>query len=164
MSENDQQTKPIEETEIEGKIIRFNSNGLRPEEFTMVKDVARKIFTGAKARFKYALNRCTFFAEPGYDELREVQKSSSGVSNPRIEGKDDNPYDQHYWVAFDVKTERGVLEAVILDPIFGYVGLEANAKDVFPNPDFLEYYTKKRKVEPHKIAAEGGVRVKTIGI
>lgn len=149
-------------TAPKGKV-RLNPNGLSASEQTLIKDIAIKLFNGAKDEFSHALERCTFFADSGHDVLVNLAGDESHLENPRIEGCDKNPFDQHYWVACDLvrKNERGV--EVLFDPIFCYVGLAERADDLLDD-GYVRYYQNKRRVKPHKHVSEGGVRIKTIGI
>ena len=138
--------------------IRFNPEGLSPEDQSALITVAEQVFSGARQRFRHALERCTFFAETGFDALNELVAQDPRWQRVRIEGSDKNPFDQHYWVAGDLNGE-----SVVLDPIFGYVGTD-NAAGKVLNDDHLRYYRTKREVPAHTPAWEGGVRVKTTAI
>lgn len=140
--------------------VEFNPNGLSPEKQSLVKQIATDIFTNTKDN---DLQRCTFFAEPGWEKLSELIKEQEIIINPRIEGCDKNPFDQHYWIAGDIVDDKKNPKTIIFDPIFGYVGLEEKADDIL-SPDHTRYYQEKRKVEPYKHVSEGGVRINTMGI
>lgn len=108
------------------KEVMFNPNGLSKEEQDRVRSLASQLFVGLAP---LDLERCTFFAEPGWERLSILLEGESGVVNPRIEGCDSNPFDQHYWVGADLVREEEQAP-LIFDPIFGYVGTLANAGDV----------------------------------
>lgn len=137
--------------------VKFNSNGLSSQEQSVVKQLAVDIFTDIR---DYRLEKCTFFAEPGWEKLSELVEEQGGIVNPRIEGCDQNLFDQHYWVAGDLSDDAKTTRTVIFDPIFGYVGLEKKAGDILSG-DHLRYYREKRRVEPYKHVSEGGVRINT---
>ncbi|MFA6602219.1 MAG: hypothetical protein WCT01_00295 [Candidatus Shapirobacteria bacterium] len=141
--------------ESKERTVRLNPDGLTPTEMAMIVGLATQLFDGSKIEFKYALDRCTFFAEYGYDVLVRLVTNHPHLANPRIEGSDKNPFDQHYWLAVDLVSNE-VPQSITLDPIFGYVGLAEKTH----NP----YYDRKRIVTPHVPAWEGGVRIKTISI
>jgi len=143
--------------------VRLNPNGLSASRQTLIRETAIDLFEKARKDFSHALERCTFFADYGYDALLKIADNKDQLKNVRIEGCDDNPFDQHYWVACDLVQENKQEIPVLFDPIFGYVGLEERAGDILGNK-YLRYYREKRKVEPDKPVSEGGVRVKTIGI
>jgi hypothetical protein len=141
--------------ESKERTVRLNPDGLTPAEMAMLVGLATQLFDGSKKEFEYALDRCTFFAEYGYDVLVRLVANHSNLVNPRIEGCDENPFDQHYWLAVDL-VGKEVPQSITLDPIFGYVGLAEKTH----NP----YYDNKRIV-PHGVPAwEGGVRIKTLSI
>ena len=142
----------------EQQSVYFNPEGMSEGEQTKVINLAIRMFETCKQRFPYILQRCTFFADPEYDALVRLVANDSAWQHPRIEGYDTNPFDQHYWVACDL-VRAASIDAVIFDPIFGYVGLERHA----PSAN-TKYYRRKRTVTPHTAAWEGGVRIKTIGI
>lgn len=141
--------------ESKERIVRLNPDGLTPVEVEMLINFATRLFDGSKIEFIYALERCTFFAEHGYDVLVRLLPEFPALTNPCIEGCDENPFDQHYWLAANLINGADP-RAVIFDPIFGYVGLAEKTR----NP----YYDKKRLVTPHIPAWEGGVRIKTMSI
>lgn len=143
----------IVEMEVCGRRVVYNERGLSTEEFAELQRIAQETMLGAQGRFLPALERCTFFAEFGYEPLAEALEGRHGVSNPRTEGCDDNPFDQHYWIGFDFEGPR----ATIVDPIFGYVGLQEHAGDVL-DAVHTRYYAEKRTVP------KGQVRVKTFGL
>ena len=128
---------------------QVNNTGLNEEEQGAVKKIAMGVLNEMEKNQKHCLERCTSFADTGIDYLLRTD-----AENPRIEGCDENPFDQHYWLAFDINEKQ-----VVIDPIFDYIGLESEAPD-----KNQKYYQRKRKVEAHKPHWEGGVRVKTIGI
>lgn len=153
----------IEKLLVCGKEIHFCSFGLDDAEREDVRDIALQTIRGAKHRDSIALERCTFFADPGYDALvKSLTGRSSSIDNPRVEGDDRNPFDQHYWVAFDVVRKEDV-RPVVIDPILRYVGLQEEAYRVIPG-DNLRFYARKRIVVPHAAVWDGGVRVKTMGL
>ncbi|PIN80158.1 hypothetical protein COV11_04545 [Candidatus Woesearchaeota archaeon CG10_big_fil_rev_8_21_14_0_10_30_7] len=126
-------------------------------EAKLVHQIVRETIERLHQEAPYSLRRCTFFADNGYKFLEEAVQNTE-ASNPRIEGCDSNPFDQHYWLAFDLE-----IGTIIVDPIFNYFGLERNAGDLLPDYK-TNYYRRKRKVRPNKSVDEGGVRIKTIGI
>ncbi|MBI4036491.1 hypothetical protein HY386_01260 [Candidatus Daviesbacteria bacterium] len=150
----------------EEREISFNTRGLNQTEQDLVRSVAFSVFLGALKCASYSLRRCTFFADIAYEPLVKSLEGIEIASNSRIEGDDENPFDQHYWLAFNLLTEGGgVPEVVLIDPIFGYLGLEKFAGDKFPGwTGHLEYYRRKRIVPWRTPVWEGGVRIKTIGI
>ena len=152
----------VEELIVEGKKISFNPVGLTEPEQALVREVAVATIIGAKQRFQYALERCTFFGDYGRDALEEALAGRSEVANPHIEGDDENPFNQHYWVAFDLLRPEGSVP-ILVDPIFHYVGRRDQIGDVL-SPEYTQYYGRARIVRPHKNRLEGGVRVNTIGI
>lgn len=97
--------------------------------------------------------RCTFFAHDGIDLLIKEIKSIANFFNPRIEGCDHNPFDQHYWLALYIDKKPA-----IIDPIFGYIGLEEFAKEKLDNVH-LRYY-KEKGVIPTK----DDIRIKTLSL
>jgi hypothetical protein len=135
----------------------FNPNGLSEEEQKLVESIGTEVIEGSKAKFKYALNRCTFFAEPGLKVLEEVVIRKPEVTNPEIRGCDKNLFDQHYWVEFTFKQGS---RKVVIDPIFEYVGL----LDKSSGTDGSAYYRHSRHVIPNKHVSEGGVRINTNGV
>ncbi|MBI4177761.1 MAG: hypothetical protein HY516_05380 [Candidatus Aenigmarchaeota archaeon] len=151
-----------EELTIGGKTLRFYKLGLSEEEQVLVRSISTETLSGAVRRFPYALERCTFFADIGYDSLVEAVRKP-GANNPRIEGDDKNPFNQHYWLAFNLTGTESRARPVILDPIFGYAGLEEHAPDLLDD-NHVSYYRRKRIVPPHKPQWEGGVRIKTTGL
>jgi hypothetical protein len=136
---------------FEGREYFVNPAGLGGDEQRLVAEVSLKVLEGAKRRRKYALSRCTFFADPGYEALLEA---TGPHRSPHIEGDDANCFDQHYWVAFDLAGRN-----LIIDPIFNYIGLEEHAQ-----ADNKSYYARKRTVKPNTAVWEGGVRINTMGI
>jgi len=145
------------------RVWRINENSLTQEQIIQLKQLANGTIDKLKSEHPWALNRCTFFASTGFSTFQKVLASTPLFTNERIEGKDDNPFDQHYWLGCDVCTTESETDAIIIDPIFNYFGLERLAKEILGDA-FLEYYKKKRIVLPNKPYWEGGVRVKTIGI
>ncbi len=107
----------------------------------------------------YALRRCTFFADKGHQVLEKI----AGGYNPQIWGDDKNPFDQHYWLSISFPQENNDTRRVIIDPIFGYVGLEGEAEK-FLDEDHVGYYLRKRFVSPNIPRSEGGILIKTMGI
>jgi len=142
--------------------VYLNPEGLSNDEISTLTQVANRLFDGSKEKYEYALERCTFFAEPGYDTLVEIIVDTPSLTNPKIEGYDENPFNQHYWVGADLVREDGP-KPVVFDPIFGYVGLLEKASTLL-NQDYVRYYNNRRTVPPHVPSWEGGVRIKTISI
>jgi|GEM_PF-3464460 len=143
-----------------GKVF-LNQSGLSEPEINTLNNVAKQLFERVQKKSRYNLDRCTFFVEPGYKILSEIIKHSSLLSNPRIEGNDKNPFDQHYWVAADLE-KAGERETIIFDPIFGYVGLQKKASKTIG--ELARYYRRKRTVPYGTPYLEGGVRIKTMSI
>lgn len=144
------------------KIMEFNNYGLDDTESDIVFLTSLNTMRGAVEEFRYSLDRCTFFASGGYKPLsREVGKRDM-LSDPRIEGCDSSPFDQHYWLAFDIASGDRK-KAITIDPIFGYIGMHDHA-DMVLGKEKLLYYTSKRIVPPDKPSFEGGIRIKTIGL
>ncbi len=135
--------------------VSLNCDGLTAAEISLLIDVAIQLFNGSAKKSRYALDRCTFFADSGYDILVKLVSQHPDFANPCIEGCDENPFDQHYWLSADLVNE-GESRKVIFDPIFGYVG----RADKTRNP----YYDNKRVVTPNVPAWEGGVRINTMSI
>lgn len=140
------------------KPVVFCTEGLDAISQVKVEELVLKVLNQTKRKYDWALSRCTFFADDGIGILEENIKNFLDFSNPRVEGCDKNPFNQHYWLAFD--TSFG---PVIVDPIFGYVGLEAKANLVIDD-EAVQYYQGKRVVDHTKPAWEGGIRIKTISI
>ncbi|HLD04357.1 MAG TPA: hypothetical protein VJG90_01435 [Candidatus Nanoarchaeia archaeon] len=153
----------IEELLVEDKKVPFNTTGLNEAEQTLIREITRATLVGAKERFNYALERCTFFADYGRDALEETLKGQEIGTNPHIEGDDLNPFTQHYWVAFDLRTSEGPVR-IVIDPIFAYVGRKDQAQGVVRQDVYVSYTQRCRVVKPHKNSLEGGVRVNTMGI
>jgi len=122
--------------------IFLNPDGLSAEELVTLAQVAQRLFEGSTQKFKYALDRCTFFADTGYDVLVELIPDYPTLTNPQIEGCDNNPFDQHYWLSADLANKKASRK-VIFDPIFGYVGLAKKTQN--------QYYDHKRIVTPHEL-------------
>lgn len=143
-----------------GKVV-LNQSGLSKSEIDTLNKMAKQLFERVKNESRYSLDRCTFFAEPGCKILSEIIKDNSLLTNPRIEGNDKNPFDQHYWVAADLEKD-GKKETIIFDPIFGYVGLQKKASKTIG--ELARYYRRKRTVPYGTPYGEGGVRIKTMSI
>ena len=134
----------------------FNGNKLNEQEQKTVKSIVYRLFEELSKQYPWALDRCTFFTDRGYDILLKITNEYPKVKNPRIEGCDYNPFDQHYWLAFDL-VNNSEERTIIVDSVFGYIGLENMAEEKLSSTH-LRYYKEKRHVP------RGGVRVKTIGI
>jgi hypothetical protein len=139
------------------RIVYFNPDGLAEEEFNLIKKTAIDVFDKVEKEDLGSFSRCTFFAEPGLEALEEIVKTEKSLKNPEIRGCDSNPFDQHYWVEVTIKKDS---RKVIIDPIFGYVGLFDKAS----NTTGHEYYNHSRHVIPNKHVSEGGVRINTNGV
>lgn len=141
--------------------VRFNSEGLSEFEQKELKDLAVAVFKGAVELSPSALERCTFFAEPGYKVLMKLIEKSSLFVRAAIRGDDTNPFQQHYWLECDLMREDKLTGEVVIDPIFGYVGLKSRAGNFLGDDRF---YRRGRNVKPNTPAWEGGVRINTMGI
>ncbi|MBI2663233.1 hypothetical protein HYX15_01735 [Candidatus Woesearchaeota archaeon] len=132
--------------------IFFNNHGLNEEEFELVERIAQETFRLSQEIFQPALNRCNFFVYYGYEPFINIVRKNQLILDPRIEGQD-NLFDTHYWLAFDLKDKRTAL----IDPIFKYVGLERFAGDKL-DTIHTAYYERK------KVVLHSNVRLKTIGV
>lgn len=154
----------IKYLKIRDKKYRLNPHGLNGAANKIIKEVATAVLDNIVKQESWILHRCTFFASSGIDYLLKATENKQTVVNPRIEGNDANPFNQHYWLAFDIQPKgKPLIKDVLLDPIFKYIGLQAHAEDLL-DPDYIVYYAKKRIVPPNKPVWEGGVRVKTLSI
>ena len=140
-----------------GREYRFNPHGLSEEEQEYVIDIAEETINKTNKRIHRSIEACHFFSETGYDFLAEAV-SRSGMKNPCIRGDDENCFDQHYWLSFDVPAGT-----VIIDPVWNYVGLEKHSRDIL-DYSHAAYYTRQRKVIPHKPRHEGGVKLNTMSV
>ena len=105
------------------------------------------------------MRRCNWFVDTAFPNLKQLCDSHLDLNDPRIVGCDFNPFDQHYWLEVDVVSNTGN-QAVIIDPIFGYVGLKEKA--VYGS---TYYRNEKTRAVPHGVSREnGGVRVNTMSI
>ena len=68
---------------------------LTEEELQLVGSVTREVLEGSVKNFPYALKRCTFFGEYGIGPLLAAAEKYH-LAEPRVEGDDSNPFDQHY--------------------------------------------------------------------
>lgn len=126
---------------------------LSPDETSLVEEVSLKVVGEAD---KLSLSRCNFFVFFRYNILKHELERRGPTFNPRIEGDDRNPFDQHYWLAFDLGPSGS--RTVLIDPLFGYIGLEESTKNVMDEAH-LGYYKRKRV-----IPSPAEVRMKTIAI
>ena len=145
-----------------GKVV-FNPEGLSNIEAGRVKNIALSVFHTLAEDAPYRLEICIFYADPGYDALSEEIEDDPLFVNPRIEGCDGNPFDQHYWLSCDLVRVNGSNDTVIFDPVFGYIGLEKEATKVLVDT-YLRYYREKRRVKAWMSVGDGGVRIKRISI
>jgi hypothetical protein len=148
----------VERLIFEDKDIALVRRNLNKDEADEIKTVVHSFVRKGLTRNPDILEKCTFFAEFGFDFLEEVLRERKQFANPRIEGDDANSDNQHYWLAFDA-VRLGARDCIIVDPIFGFAGLESSARAVM-HPEFVDYYYRKRLVVPHKPFSEGGVRIK----
>lgn len=155
----------IEQIKIGGREFRFNTEGLNGELIKPVRVVSFYVLDRLSRDKKWALDRCTFFASYGYDYLqRAATLLPRRISNERIEGCDENPFDQHYWLAFDVSSSgKPITRDILIDPVFNYIGLESSAGDVLKE-NICKYYSRKRFVPANTAHENGGIRIKTIGL
>ena len=130
----------------------FNPEGLDSVDCGLVEEIGIRVIK--KAQDEDVLDRCTFFAEPGLKALEEIVSETPKITEPEIRGCDSNVFKQHYWVEFTLK--KG-MRKVIIDPIFGYVGLLSKSLNTSGN----EYYKHSRHVIPRKHFSEGGVNINT---
>lgn len=130
----------------------FNPEGLDSVDNKLVEEVGTKVIE--KAQEEDVLDRCTFFAGPGLEALEKAISGTPELIEPEIRGCDANIFNQHYWVEFTLKSG---MRKVIIDPIFGYVGLASKASNTIGS----EYYKHSRHVIPHKHFSEGGVNINT---
>ena len=138
--------------------VLLKDHGLSQKEKELVKEITIAVLSDLKETSPHSLELCTFFVSNGYEPLVKAVKHRSGIKNPRIEGDDANPFDQHYWLAFDIGNDgQKHIRTVLIDPIFGYVGLEEFTGDLL-DYEHLWYYKRKRVVSKEE------VRLKTIGI
>ncbi len=140
-----------------GKQFSGDGCGLSDEEDTLVKNVSLYVLENLSRKEPWALSRCTFFADRGIDYLVLAARIFP-IHDPRIHGDDINPFNQHYWLAYDLLRESQRAE-IVLDPIYAYLG-----KTEFAPETFHYHNERKRRVFAHKAIGDGGVRVKTIGI
>ncbi len=140
--------------------VKFNPEGLSPEEQASLQQAALAVFTEVRQSGDYILRRCNWFVDTGYPFLKQLVQTSSQLSNPRIMGCDYNPFDQHYWLEVDIVSDRTPLRAAIIDPIFGYVGLKEKAT----SGNSYYRHEQSRIVPPGAPRDKGGVRINTIGI
>jgi len=111
--------------------------GLTEEEREITIDIAAKTLYAIKD-IPGALGRSTFFVVHGYPVLVENSRSAEGVKAPRIEGCEFKPFNQHYWLAFDVNTKQ-----IIFDPRFKYLGLRRHAGEALGSLHIVYYYNKR---------------------
>ena len=113
----------IEIVDLPTKVpLRFCKNGLNEVEQAVVLAIGSGVIKIVGERYKHVLERCNWFAEFGYEILAEEIGSYDIASDPQIKGDDDNPFNQHYWLVFGLGG-NGRKREVIIDPIFGYLGL-----------------------------------------
>lgn len=129
--------------EIEGQLIRFDLRDIDEDTRTALALLTPQIFARTRELADYAFQRCTWFGEYGYLALAEILKNktySRFFTDPRVEGCDSNPYDQHYWIACNISGINAADSTLIIDPIFKYIGLQSHNDN--------NYYKNKRKVNP----------------
>src|SRR3989344_9034288 len=107
-----------------GREYRFNPHGLSEEEQQCVRDVAEETIRETAKISGGFVERCHFFSSVGYRFL-SAAVARTGMRSPRILGDDANCFDQHYWLAFDVPSGPGDVDAA-----GSYIGLAVHASPV----------------------------------
>ena len=87
---------------VGGKEYSLDDVNLDRADAELVETIAREVLGGVCDKHAVYLDRCNFFAEGGIDFLVNATSRREGVVNPRIEADDRNPFNQHYWLAFDL--------------------------------------------------------------